>query len=209
MDVVSGDTCSDLADYPVETDGSVGANIDGTPVICGGYTNTNTKNNKCYKLTNVGWQEFASMKDAREYAVGVVYMNKLHVFGGFADGSRLQTTELISMDGGVEYGPDLQASVFYNAITSINTTVSILSGGWTSNYVWTSSLTWYFNHDTGVFSSGPSLLEGRSSHGSATNVDKVTKARIAVVAGGLSSNLDSLDSTEMLINGQWQSGTIQ
>ena len=70
-----------------------------------------------------------------------------------------------------------------------------------------SPLTWYFNHETNVFSSGPSLLQGRNSHGSATIVDKVTKAKIPMVTGGY--NGGTLDSTELLINGIWQSGTIQ
>ena len=68
-----------------------------------------------------------------------------------------------------------------------------------------SPLTWYFNHETNVFSSGPSLLQGRYDHGSATIVDKVTKAKIPMVTGGY--NGGTLDSTELLINGQWQSGT--
>ena len=70
-----------------------------------------------------------------------------------------------------------------------------------------SAKTWYYNHDTETFTSGPDLLEGRNSHGSALNVDKVTKAKIVVVTGGYNGN--RMDSTELLINGQWQTGTIQ
>ena len=66
---------------------------------------------------------------------------------------------------------------------SINSTVSLLSGGWTDANSY-SPLTWYFNHETNVFSSGPSLLQGRFRHGSATIVDKVTKAKIPMVTGG-------------------------
>ena len=129
-------------------------------------------------------------------------------FGGYGGSSSSKTTELISIDGGVEYGPDLPEAVYYHAITSINSTVSILSGGTTyaTNY---SPLTWYFNHETNVFSSGPSLLEGRYYHGSATVVDKVTKAKIPMVTGGKGNGYVTLDSTELLINGIWQSGTIQ
>ena len=86
---------------------------------------------------------------------------------------------------------------------SINSTVSLLSGGYTSA---TSPLTWYFNHETNVFSSGPSLLQGRNGHGSATVVDKVTKEKIPMVTGGY-GNSGRLDSTELLINGEWQLGT--
>ena len=87
-------------------------------------------------------------------------------------------------------------------MTKINDTVSLLSGG----YIF-SVQTWYYNHDTEVFTSGPDLLEGRNRHGSAMNVDKVTKAKNAVVAGGWNGNY--MDSTEILINGHWQTGTIE
>ena len=143
------------------------------------------------------------MKEKRYQAAGITYKNKFHVFGGY-DGSRSKTTELISIDGGVEDGPELPEAVYQHAITSINSTVSILSGGYTdaSSY---SPLTWYINHETNVFSAGPSLLEGRYRHGSATVVDKVTKAKIPMVTGGYNSGY--MSSTELLINGQWQSGT--
>ena len=44
-----------------------------------------------------------------------------------------------------------------------------------------SAKTWYYNHDTETFTSGPDLLEGRNRHGSALNVDKVSKFKIVVV----------------------------
>ena len=34
-----------------------------------------------------------------------------------------------------------------------------------------SAKTWYYNHDTETFTSGPDLMEGRRTHGSALNVD--------------------------------------
>ena len=201
VDVVNGETCADLADFPLEISGAVGANLHGTPVVCGGYSQR-----ACYKFTNAGWHQFASMKEKRFQAAGVMYKNKFHVFGGFDDGSRSKTTELISIDGGVEYGPELPEAVYYHAITSINSTVSLLSGGYTDD-TYFSPLTWFFNHETNVFSSGPSLQQGRRGHGSASIVDKVTKAKIPMVTGGRNSSNVDLDSTELLINGQWQSGT--
>ena len=96
----------------------------------------------------------------------------------------------------------------HHAVTMINDTVSILSGGW-ANADPASTQTWYYNHVTETFISGPDLLEGRNGHGSAINLDKVTKAKIVVVTGGHSGhNGHIMDSTEMLINGQWQTGTI-
>ena len=103
-------------------------------------------------------------------------------------------------------GQNYQKQLAWHAITSINSTVSLLSGGWTGDY---SPLTWFFNHETQAFSSGPSLLEGRYYHGSATIVDKVTKAKIPMVTGGYGTGWVILDSTELLINGMWQPGTNQ
>jgi hypothetical protein len=205
LDLVTGESCADLVDFPLENQGGVGANLNGIPIVCGGvsggYVNT------CYKFTDSLWQIFASMKEKRGYAGGVTYNNKLHVFGG-NNGSLLQSSEIISIDGGVEDGPDLPTAVRSHAITSFNSTVSILSGGSTSASSF-SPLTWYFNHETQAFSTGPSLLEGRLLHGSATCVDEVTQEKIPIVAGGYGNGWSALQSTELLIGGQWQSGTTQ
>ena len=206
VDVKNGLTCSDMADFPVEISGAVGANLDGTPVVCDGRTGPYTCSEKCYKFTNGVWGEFASMKEKRGYAAGVVYNKKLHVFGGWNGSSKTQTSETINVDGMVSNGPDLPTAVGWHAMTTINDSVSILSGG-STNADQYSAQTWYYNHDTKAFTSGPDLLEGRAFHGSATNIDKVTKAKIAVVTGGYGHD-GILDSTEMLINGQWQTGTI-
>ena len=206
VDVVSGKPCAHLALFPLQNFCAVGANIDAIPVVCGGQGTTGYYE-KCWKLTNGGWQQFASLKEKRGYTAGIIYQKKFHIFGGHDSSSRLQTSEIISIDGRVEYGPELPEAVWRHAITSINSTVSILSGGATSATSY-SPLTWYFNHETQAFSSGPSLLEGRYDHGSATCEDKVTKAKIQIVTGGMSGGA-RLDSTELLINMQWQSGTIQ
>ena len=119
---MNGETCADLADFPLPNVGAVGANLDGTPFVCGGYYSSTTYQ-ACYKFTISGWQEFASMKEKRGLAAGVMFQNKFHVFGGYDSGISLQTSELISIDGGVEYGPSLPAAVERHAITSINSTV--------------------------------------------------------------------------------------
>ena len=148
------------------------------------------------------------MKEKRGGAAAVMHNDRLHVFGGYSGSSSLQTTETINVEGEVSYGPDLPTAVRVHAMTKINGTVSLLSGGSTDTDSY-SAKTWYYNHDTETFTSGPDLMEGRRTHGSALNVDKVTKSKIVVVTGGLKSGSVRLDSTEMLINGQWQTGTIQ
>ena len=205
LDLVSGESCADLADFPFTNKGGVGADLNGTPIVCGGSSSGYLQT--CYIFSDSTWQKIATMKEKRYVAAGVVFNNKLHVFGGW-NGSGLQTTELIGIDGTVEYGPDLPTAVREHAITSFNSTVSILSGGQTSATSF-SRLTWYFNHETQAFSSGPFLLEGRNRYGSATCVDKVTQEKIPIVTGGYGNGWALLDSTEILIGGQWQSGTTQ
>ena len=55
-------------------------------------------------------------------------------------------------------------AVHAHGITDINATVSILSGGATSNknYI-ISHLTWYYNHDTKKFKRGPRLVSSTFS----------------------------------------------
>ena len=207
VDVANGLTCSDMANFPVELYTAVGANLGGTPVVCGGRGNFGSwvYSEKCFRFKNFVWEEYASMKEKRGYAAAVIHNDRLHVFGGYNGSSTLQTTETINVDGVVSYGPDLPTAVWYHAMTAINDTVSLLSGGNTDTTSY-SSKTWYYNHDTETFTSGPDLLKGRRGPGSAINVDKVTKSKIVVVTGGCCGYLDS---TELLINGQWQTGTIQ
>ena len=56
VDVISGETCANLADFPLQNYSyAVGANLDGTPVVCGGSRydtyNSWTNHQVCYKLT--------------------------------------------------------------------------------------------------------------------------------------------------------------
>jgi hypothetical protein len=203
VDVANGLTCSDLAEFPVEVDGAVGANLGGTPVVCGGYDDDGYSK-KCYRFKDSAWQVFIWMRFKRDAAAAVMHNDKLHVFGGHSGSTTLTTSEIINVNGEVNFGPDLPAGIYRHAMTAINDTVSLLSGGCVYANC-ESAKTWYYNHDTEAFTSGPDLLEGRYFHGSTLNVDKVTKAKIAVVTGGYKYP-NILDSTEMLINGQWQTG---
>ena len=65
LDVANGLTCSDIAYFPVELFGAVGANLGGTPVVCGGYLGSSVYTEKCYRFKNNAWEEFASMKEKR------------------------------------------------------------------------------------------------------------------------------------------------
>ena len=205
IDVINGETCSNLADFKIILE-PVGTNLQETPVLCGRDLIHSFKF-KCYKfIKNDGWQEFASLNGKRDMAAGIVYKNKFHVFGGSGRDSNLKTSVIISESGVSEDGPDLKTAISSHAITIINSTMSIITGGTTSISDMTSE-TWYYNHETKIFTSGPELMEARSSHGSATIIDKTTKEKIPVVTGGHLENKLVTDSTELLIKGRWQKGT--
>ena len=201
-------TCQDLENYPLEIRSGVGSNIGSFPAICGGYGyESGSSLNQCHRLMAGEWQQFATMNSRRYGAAGIFLSNSLIIFGGYeTPGSgRLQSTEIINEDGQVSQGPVMPIAIYYHANAAVNSSTLIISGG-STNTNNQSPLTWYYNHVTQKFKPGPSLMKGRNEHTSGTVVDKETNENIVVVAGGY-NNGDVLDSTELLINGEWQQGT--
>ena len=49
-------------------------------------------------------------------------------------------------------------------------------------------------------------MVGRTFHSSGTVIDQETKEKIVAVAGGFNEDSGYLDSTELLIDGEWQQG---
>ena len=128
-------------------------------------------------------------------------------------GFNKQSSEIVNEDGTSREGPQLPTIKYGHAIVSVNSTVSILTGGY-DLYATNDSdqTTWYFNHATQKFKPGPNLLEGRSGHSSGTITDHETKEKIVLVSGGYNKegswNSQYLKSTEILLNGEWVTGKI-
>ena len=205
--------CEDLENFPMEISDAVGANLASTPIICGGYFSNGSAvhtSDKCFKYMEGGWQHFATIIERRAHAAGIVYNNALHIFGGlnYETYTTLQSSEIVKEDGSTTEGPQLPTSIRFHAIASINSTVSVITGGRTNTN--TNDKTWYFNHASQEFQSGPNLLKARYGHSSGSVTDQESKEKMAIVAGGIEGfgNLDSwiLDSTEILLNGQWMTG---
>ena len=132
--------CEDLEDFPLEISGAVGANLASTPIICGGggfYNGSFHSSDKCFKYIEGGWQHFATMIERRRLAAGIVYKNALHIFGGKDSdtnpSTKLQSSEIVKADGSTTEGPQLPTPITGYAIASINSTVSILTGGSDTN----------------------------------------------------------------------------
>ena len=209
-----GLTCQDLGNYPLYTYGAVGSNIGSFAVICGGLeydglVHLGSSLNQCHKLVAGEWQQFTNMTSRRELAAGMAIGNSLMIFGGYDNGGSgfLKSTEIINENGQVSQGPNMPLAIMTHTIATVNASTLIISGGHTSassQNFW-SPLTWYFNHVTQKFQEGPSLMERRSFHASATVVDHNTNENIVVVAGGMQGDR-LLDSTELLVNGEWTQG---
>ena len=204
--------CEDLEDFPISIDNAVGGNLASTPIICGGYfyNGSDHSSDKCFKYTEGGWQHFATMIERRAWAAGIVYNNALHIFGGrdydtSANLKKKQSSEIVHADGSTTEGPQLPTPMLAHAIASINSTVSIITGGTDATSI--SNKTWYFNHESQEFQPGPNLLKGRYGHSSGTVTDQETKEKNTIIAGGRSSS--PLNSTEMLVNGEWMTGKTQ
>ena len=197
--------CEDLEDFPAVAVDAVGANLASTPIICGGYfyNGGSRSSDKCFRYMEGGWQHFATMIKRRAYAAGIAYNNALHIFGGydFDTTTILQSSEIVKADGSITEGPQLPSTIYLHAIASINSTVSIITGGAGGGY---SDKTWYFNHASQEFQPGPNLLKARGYHSSGTVTDQETKEKMTVTAGGLDPF--KLDSTEILVNELWIPG---
>ena len=85
--------------------------------------------NKCYKLVQNEWKEFANLRQKRARAAGIVFEDHFHIFGGWNDGSRLKSTEIVRANGSVINGPNMPTELSYHAITKVNQSSSIISGG--------------------------------------------------------------------------------
>ena len=154
------------------------------------------------------------MTARRYFSAGISHAQSFIIFGGYKNkAAPFSSTEIIT-EQGVSAGPEMPEVVYRHAIASVNETTSIISGGTTSSTITISSgspKTWFFNHVSQQFQTGPLLITSRQSHASATIQDHQTMEDIVVVIGGWNNNQGGLlDSTELLINGEseWQQGKI-
>ena len=81
INLAGQDTCLNLEDFPIGLSEAVGANIQGTPFVCGGSSATFTSS-KCYHFINGTWQLTTAMREERHRASIIVYKNKMHIMGG-------------------------------------------------------------------------------------------------------------------------------
>ena len=104
-------TCPQSLDFPLEVeDASGGVLDDGKITICGGLDASFTPRSECHTLTNGVWQPRTEGLNIarRDHGSSIIFNNNtLWMTGGYGNGERLSSTELIHPDGRVTPGPNL------------------------------------------------------------------------------------------------------
>ena len=93
-----------------------------------------------------------------------------------------------------------------HALVAINKTCSLLIGGRTTGLA-TIPKVFYFDHEGKNWSQGPDLIQARRSHAAGLVTDEITYDEFVIVTGGEYNGI-FLDSTEILIDNQWNPGKI-
>ena len=144
------------------------------------------------------------MSVGRDNAASIVLNdNILWVTGGY-NGVKLASTEYVKMTGTMP-GPDLPMALYYHAMVAINNTCSMVIGGESSGA--NSASTFYYDHNEGEWTTGPSLMQAREFPAAGIVTDEVTDENFVAVTGGYYYP-DDLDSTEILQDGNWVQGNI-
>ena len=198
IDLNSEDTgCEEVGDFPLHIGYAVGALLGDHPVVCGGFDlDTSLTSNKCYKLDETKqYTEFATMQKPRYYAGIIPHEKGLWITGGRDEtGTETKSTEFILSSGISTPGPDLPSALAYHVMSKLNSSTSMIIDG-------NSHETWYFDHNTELFSDGPRLLEKRFGHTAGLIKDSVfTEEKRILVAGGYGK------SVEWLVSGTWEQG---
>jgi hypothetical protein len=146
------------------------------------------------------------MSAKRAFAASLVIdKTKLWVTGGGNyDTFKLASSEYITQEGS-EPGPNLPIPISFHALVAIDNTLSLIIGGDTTGGI--TPTTHYFDHQAHNWIQGPDLMQSRSGHAAGIVTDEVTTEKLVIVTGGEHNGI-LLDSTEMLINSQWNQGKI-
>ena len=198
--------CNNWPNFPIRVEAAIGGLIGDTVIICGGYDGGGFVD-ECYSLTSEKAKLVTHMSVARYGAASIVLNdNTLWVTGG-VNPVRLASTEYVK-ETGTMVGPDLPMVLYYHAMVAINSTFSMVIGGYSNGSSYAS--TFFFDHNEDKWINGPSLMQVRSSHAAGIVTDEVTDEHFVAVTGGSYSSepIFYLDSSEILQDREWVQGTI-
>ena len=198
--------CNNWPDFPISIQGATGGLIGDAVIICGGYAGGSIVD-ECYSLTSEKATLVTHMSVSRLDAASIVINdNTLWVTGGSYYGNyggSLASTDNVTVNGTM-IGPDLPMALKYHAMVAINSTCSMVIGGYHNPDSFAS--TFFYDHNEDEWITGPSLMQARDSHAAGIVTDEVTGEHFVAVTGGYYS--DTLDSTEILQDREWVQGII-
>jgi hypothetical protein len=201
--------CNNWPNFPKF--GATGGLIGDTVIICGGV-NRLVMLDECYSLTSEKATLVTHMSVGRGYAASIVINdNSLWVTGGYTDGfsnGDSASTEYVTMTGTI-LGPDLPMTLYSHAMVAINSTCSMVIGGYSyDNYDNNgySASTLFYDHKKGEWITGPSLMQARRSHAAGIVTDEELDENFVAVTGGYGPGY--FDSTEILQDGEWVQGKL-
>ena len=216
MTVRGDNKCNNWPNFPISVSGATGGLIEDTVIICGGQDSGLYIVDECYSLTSEKatfvTQELPQVWRSGEASI-VINDNILWLTGGQNFGA-LASTEYVTLTETI-LGPDLPTALFGHEMVAINSTCSMVIGG-TSGYSkhvpMHSASTFYYDHNEGEWITGPSLMQARGRHAAGIVTDDVTGEDFVAVTGGVAVtegyHSGSLDSTEILQDGEWVQGKI-
>ena len=205
LSIKGGSNCKDWPELPKDVDSATGGVIQDVVVICGGGISGKSFD-ECFSLNSKPATLITHMSVNRKYAASLVIdKTKLWITGGLNTDtySILSSSEYITLEGS-EPGPELTIPIQNHALVAIDNTFSMLIGGMTTGYVVTPT-THYFDHQGHNWIQGPDLMQARRSHAAGIVTDQLTTEKLVIVTGGEHNGI-SLDSTEIIINKQWNQG---
>ena len=201
LSIKDGSNCQDWAEFPKDVVAATGGVIQDVVVICGGG-DASTEFNECYSLNGNAATLITHMSAKRQYSASLIIdKTKLWITGGVY----LASSEYITLEGS-EPGPELPNRIDFHALVAIDNTLSMLIGGRTTGNVITQT-THYFDHQGHNWIQGPDLMQARRVHAAGIVTDEMTTEKLVIVTGGEYNGI-ILDSTEMLINQQWNQGKM-
>ena len=211
LTIKGGNKCNNWPDIPWLgshhfTSTTTAGLLGNTAMICGRYG--------CYSLERNKPPVLIHLSSNRDLAASLVLNGTtLWITGGYSSNSGLQlaSTEFVTTTGTLE-GPDMPIDLIQHVIVAINSTCSMVIGGWSDEYRihWTQdgwmSFTFYYDHRKDTWINGPGLIKERDRHAAGFVTDGYTNEKYLIVTGG--NNAGFLDSTEMLQENVWTQGKI-
>ena len=205
LTIKGGNQCNNWPDIPWSSYKSTAGLVGNTPMMCGLYG--------CYSLDRNKQPVLMHLPPNRDSAASIVLNGTtLWITGGYVEIlNKLASTEFVTTTGTLE-GPNMPIDLIEHVIVAINSTCSMVIGGWSDEYrqhytdAGYTALTFYYDHAKDIWINGPGLIKERDRHAAGFVTDGYTNDKYLIVTGG---NQDGfLDSTEMLQENVWTQGKI-